>query len=451
MSLNAPAPAPLPVPCAPGLPLLGALPRLRRRPLQVLAEAAPLGGVVLLGRKLGRRVYLVQEPELVCAVLRDRSGSYRMNRDNEVLDALVGKSLFTLEGEAWLARRRALQPVFRRPHLPRLLPHLDGVLEEMSARWEDAAREGRALELGAEMTTLALQFIVRAMFGVSFGANGAEMEARFRRGMALRERSRWGVLRIPFSWPTPANVEFRRDLRELDRVIYRIIAESRAAAAGAPGENLLELLLAARDSEGRPLNDVQLRDEVMTAFVIGHVTTAATMTWLHYLIATHPAVERRLREELASAGERGAEHGPYLAAVVRETLRLTPSVWLMTRRTLRPAPLGGHLLPAGSLVVLSQWATHRHPSLWEEAEAFRPERFMEAEGGGAPEHAFFPFGDGARRCIGADVAEMEIRVSLAALLRRFRIEPLPGQRVAPGALSTLKPDGPIHIRIHLAG
>ena len=188
------------------------------------------------------------------------------------------------------------------------------------------------------------------------------------------------------------------------------IAERRAD----PREDILSLLVTARFEDGEPMDDQEIRDQLMTLLLAGHETTATGLAWTFDLLLRHPDVLERLVAEV-DAGEEA-----YLRAVVSESLRLRPVVPLAGRRLSQPLQVNGHLLPPDTDVTPAIWLAHTRPDRYPEPYAFRPERFL----GRAPAtYAWVPFGGGVRRCIGAAFAEMEMRVALAEILRRRTLRP----------------------------
>jgi cytochrome P450 len=225
--------------------------------------------------------------------------------------------------------------------------------------------------------------------------------------------------------------------------VYAIIRERRENPRDTG--DLLSMLLAARDDEGGGMTDQQLRDETMTFFFAGHETTALALTWALHLLMEHPECERRLLEEADSQlGDREAtaedvSRLPYASQVLKETMRLFPPVWGLSREALVDCEVGGHEIPKGTQLMLSQWVTHRDPRFWDEPEAFRPDRWQDDLEKRLPRIVYFPFGSGPRMCIGYTFALMEAVLILTSLIRHHRFAPAPGQRVEPWATMTIRP------------
>jgi cytochrome P450 len=229
----------------------------------------------------------------------------------------------------------------------------------------------------------------------------------------------------------------------LDRVIYDIIAERRAS--GKDTGDLLSMLLLAQDEEGEgSLSDEQVRDEVLTLFLAGHETTANALTWGWYLLSQNPDAAERMHREIEQVlGGRTPSLEdlpklPYTSGVFSETLRLYPPAWAIGRRALEDIELGGFLIPARCVILMSPYVTHRDPRWFSEPDAFRPERWL-SEDASRPKFAYFPFGGGARVCIGERFAGMEGVLLLAAIAQKWSFALQPGHKVQPQAQITLRP------------
>jgi cytochrome P450 len=239
-------------------------------------------------------------------------------------------------------------------------------------------------------------------------------------------------------------------------LVSRIVAERRAS--GRDGEDLLGMLLLARDETGRGMDDRQLRDEVLTLLLAGHDTTALTLTWAFVLLATHPSVADRLRTAVrATLGERPPMAGDaarltFADHVVSETLRLYPTAWAIGREALRDTEVGGQRVPRGTTVLISPWTLHRDPRFWDEPEAFAPERWSDDSGQQTPRYAYLPFGAGQRVCIGAGFAQLEATLVLATIVRRFRLDLAEPERgVQPWPVVTLRTRGDVPMRLTAVG
>jgi cytochrome P450 len=237
--------------------------------------------------------------------------------------------------------------------------------------------------------------------------------------------------------PTPENLRLRRAIAELDRTMQGFIAEGRSR--GKAGDDLLSRLIFAKREDGSEMNDRELRDEAMTLYLAGHETTALTLTWMWVLLSRHPHVEAKLvsewRDVLAGKIPSAADIArlPYTGAVIAESMRLLPAVYILGREATKDLELGGYRVKRGYTVLMSQWVNHRDPEYFPEPEAFRPERW---EGGLArllPKFAYYPFGGGKRVCVGNSFALMEAALILAGVGQRYRFT------VDPEAVIEVKP------------
>jgi len=332
-----------------------------------------------------------------------------------VLQPIMGsRSLLLLEGREHLARRKLMLPPF---HGARMRAY-EATVREVVAREVDSWPAGEPFALHPRMQAVTLEVILRAVFGVSDPAHRARLGERLGALLAGTASAslQFGVLLSRrFGGPDPlAKLEALR--QEIDGMLGAEIAARRAD----PGEDILSLLVEARFEDGDPMDDAEIRDQLMTLLLAGHETTATGLAWTFDLLLRHPHVLDRL-----GAGDDDA----YLRAVVAESLRLRPVVPLAGRRLSEELRVNGHVLPPGTDVTPAIWLAHTRPDRYPEPYAFRPERFLED----APAtYAWIPFGGGVRRCLGAAFAEMEMRVALGEILRRRTLRPASGsaERVA---------------------
>jgi cytochrome P450 len=424
------------------LPWTG-LRRMRRDPLAFLEGAARYGPVAefMLGPQ---RVFLLSDPAGIEDVLVTNAGMFAKGRALERAKRTLGEGLLTSEGAFHLRQRRMMQPAFHKARI--------ATYTEAMSRAAVAAREtwtpGVPLDLAAEMNRLTLTIVADTLFGAQVGTDSdtARVQQAITDVMEM-----FDLVLVPFAeWlvhlPLPRMRRYKAAQQALDTLIYGIIADRRAS--GEDRGDLLSMLLHAQDAEGSgAMTDRQLRDEVITLFLAGHETTANALTWTWWLLARHPDVEAHLHAELdhvladrpPTAGD--VSHLPYTRAVVAESMRLYPPAWTMGRRVLRDYRWDGHVMPAGSLVLMSQWIVHRDARWWPQAERFDPERWLGEAGAGAstrPRFAYFPFGGGNRVCIGEGFAWSEAIVVLAAIAQRWRFVLDPAHLVTPQPLITLR-------------
>ena len=424
-----------------GFPLVGNVPDFRRDTLGFLSRSAARHGDVSLYR-LGRdRVWLLSHPDFVKDVLVTHQHSFAKGKGIQWAKLFLGEGLLTSEGEFHTRQRRLAQPAF---HRQRIAGYARAMTEH-AVRCRDGLPAGRVVDLHAEMMSLTLAVAARTLVGADMGTEAPEIAESL--GVILGHFPRFA---IPFAGavqrlPLPSNERFRRAVAALDRIVYRVIAERRAD--GRDRGDLLSMLLVAQDVEGDGggMTDRQLRDEVMTILLAGHETTANALTWTWHLLAQHPDAESRLHGEVDRAlGGRAPGFDDFAALghverVLAEAMRLYPPAWGIGRRALVPYTVGGYVIPAGGLVAMSPYVVHRDPRWWPDPLRFDPDRFLPEARAARPRFAYFPFGGGARQCIGESFAWMEGVLVIATLAQRFRFRAVPGARVEPQALITLRP------------
>jgi cytochrome P450 len=424
----------------------GLLRAVERDALGVLTDLAHEHGDLVRVRLGLTPVVLVSHPSLVEEVLVTHNHDYRKHLGARRLSSLLGHGLLLSEGDFWLRQRRLMQPAFHRQRVARLGDAMLSLISAMLHTW----RDGQTRDLLSDMTELTLRIAARTLFGSEL----ADDVHRIRAADAVitrhfRSRLFSPMVLVPDSFPTPGNLRFRRAVRDLDSLVYRIIAERRHQGEHAP--DLLAMLLDARDDDGRGMTDRQLRDEVITLLLAGHETTAIALTWTFLLLARHPAVAARLHEELdhvlggRSPGVADLPALPYTERVVNEALRLYPPAWLIGREAVRDTSIGGQPVRKGTNVLISAWVIQRDGRFFPQPLAFQPERWAEPP---RQRTAYLPFGGGQRICIGASFAQLEVVLALAAIAQRFGVELVaPGEVPEPWPVVTLRPRGSVQVRI----
>jgi cytochrome P450 len=430
---------------------VGQLYQFRRDPLVFLARLAREYGDVARFKAGPQSIYLLNHPEHIRDVLVTNHSRFKKGRALQRAKRLLGEGLLTSEGEFWRRQRRLAQPAFHRQRIASYARVMVEYAEQAAARW----RDGETIDAAGEMTRLTLAVVGKTLFDANVESDADEVGAALTEVMNL-----FNYLMLPFAellekLPLPPQRRFLRARARLDAVIYRIIEERRRE--GRDRGDLLSTLLHAVDEEGdrTGMTNEQLRDEVMTLFLAGHETTSNALTWAFYLLAQNPSAESRLHEELDAVLERGRPPTAddyaalsYTEMVVAETMRLYPPAWAVGRLALEDHEVGGFAIPRGSLVLISQYVTHRDPRFFPEPERFDPERWTPEVKAARPQFSYFPFGGGPRRCIGEGFAWTEAVLILAALARRWRLRLIPGRTVEARARITLRPGkGGVPVRV----
>jgi len=309
---------------------------------------------------------------------------------------------------------------------------------QMLANWKD----GQEIDAHQEMTRLTLQIIAKVLFGDEISTHSAEVCEAFRVFFAQFD-DRFGLYLIPEWLPTPENLRYRRAIKRLDAIVYKLIRQKRHTAGDS--RDVLSHLLRARDANGGGMAEGQLRDELMTLFLTGHETTALALSWTFYLLGKNPGAEQRLWEEVDRVLQgrtptfQDLARLPYVERVVKESLRLYPPAYGLVREALQDGETGGYPVPAGTTRAMFPWAVHRDPRYFERPEEFFPERWDKEFAKSLPRCAYFPFGAGPRMCIGSTFAQTEVPLLLAAIAQQYQLKLVPGHRVATSTSLTLRP------------
>lgn len=421
--------------------LTGHLSDFARDPLDFLERTARRFGPVVRLRFGFRRACLLSDPDLIEEVLVTRNEDFVKSRAIRAQRPLLGNGLLLNEGDSWLRRRRLAEPAFHRRRIASYGETMVRGAERLAAGWE----EGDQRDFHAEVRRLTSSVAARTLFGSDVDGEAGDLADVMDTAMEYHSDRR-GVARLVPLWvPLPAHRRYRAAVRRLDAILLRLIRERRAG--DDEHDDLLSMLLHARDEEGRGMSDEQLRDEVVNLFLGGYDTPALALSWIVYLLARHPEVEESLHGELDDVldGRRPTVKDlsslPYTEAVTREAMRLYPPAWLLGREAARDTVVGGYRIPAGTAVLFSQWVIHRDPRYFEEANRFRPERWLDGSAEQAPSFAYFPFGAGQRVCIGARFAEVEMVLVLATLARESRFLLATQSEVEPWPAITLRPRG----------
>ncbi len=409
------------------------------RRLDFLTECARDYGPIASFRLGPRRVLLVNDPDLIERVLVADNKQYIKHFGARMYRPLLGNGLLLSEGEFWLRQRRMAQPAFLKHRVTTCGATIVELTERMLESWFD----GLWCDMMEEMSRLTGHIATVTFFGAeevkdreSFNLAIydviAAISARFRR-----------LIQWPDWLPLPGNLRLKRGMRRLNAIVDGFIAQGRTKKEA--GDNLLSLLLHAKDEDGSRMTDQQLRDEAMTLFLAGHETTALTLAWTWWLLAQHPEVEARLVDEWKSAlGGRSPTSNDvpqlrYTEWVIMESMRLYPPAYLIGRETTAETDLGGYRLRRGTTVFLSQWVTHRDPNYWEEPNRFWPERWGTDRVKTMPKFAYYPFGGGPRVCIGSHFAMLESVLVLATIGQRFRFRIQAEPKVGLDPKITLSP------------
>ena len=441
-------PATAPGPSGPQmLPAFGAI---RRDPLAYLNKIWRSYGDVVQFPIPTPPSYFVSHPDAVKRILVDRPRDYsKATIQYKALSLVTGDGLLTAENPPWKEHRLMLQPAFHPRQLEPLVGQVDQGAAALIKEWERAST-GESVDIERAMLRAALETVGHALFSQDLSGDAAELtDATLDALEVVVARARVPI--SPPAWfPTPANRTLKRANAILDAAVARLIAARQLGSASSTPD-VLDLLIAARDSSGAPLSAKEIRDEIVTFIVAGHETVAAALTWCWALLAASPQIQQQVQLEVDSV--LSSEHLtlsdlarlPFTRACVDEALRMYPPAWLITRKALADDELAGAKIPAGALVIMSPWIVHRHPDFWVDPDSFVPQRFLD---GSVTRHAFIPFGNGLRLCIGRDFAYAEAVALVARIASRFTLSYPEGKSIpAANPSVTMRPIGGLNLLV----
>ena len=419
------------------------LPAVRRNPTSVFLDAARRYGEVSYFKIGPRRGFLITNPADIRHVLQDNARNYRKSPLYEKLRVVLGNGLLTSEGDFWLRQRRIAQPAFHRQRIAALAGVMAAAAREAAAHWEMVASAGRPVDIDEEMMRLTRTVVLRTLLGADLGPFSDTVDDAWRVLNEHIAESFWS-LGLTGWWPSARKRRFEEARRVMRGAVDHVIAERRRNPSDSA--DLLSMLMTARDEDtGETMTDEQLRVEVTTFLLAGQETTSLALTWIWYLLSQHPAAQQRLEDEVDAALDgRPPEYNdlvnlPYVRMVIDEAMRLYPPAWGFSRQAIGDDRIGGFNLPGGFLVFVVPYVLHRLPAFWNNPDVFDPERFTPERAADRPKFVYLPFGAGPRQCIGNQFALIEAHLVVATLAQRYRLHLVPGHRVDPWPLITLRP------------
>ncbi|GJM41911.1 MAG: cytochrome P450 [Ardenticatenaceae bacterium] len=420
------------------------IPEIQRNPLGFLQQNAAEHGD-FIHYPLGLwEVFQLNHPDLIEHVLVTNQRNYCKNTAQyNTLAKITGRGLLTSDGRFWRRQRRMIQPAFHRQRVLAWGEMMAQATQNMLAGWETAVQKNEPLDIDEEMMAVTLNIVGEALLGLDLQADASKLTHAV---LAMLDyvvyRSQQPVA-LPLSVPTPRHRRFHHGLRLLDELIETAV-QNHKQGKGNPN-TILSQMRTAVDHNNQPMTSDELRDEVITLLVAGHETAASGLTWLFFLLSQNPIVEKNLLAEID-----GVLNGrppttddlpnlPTVQRVIDEALRLYPPAWVITRRAIEADTLGGADIPANALIIMSPYTTQRHPAFWEKPDQFYPDHFLPEAKRSRPRYAYFPFGGGARLCIGDQFAKVEMGLVGTAVLQKYRLQLVPNHPVVADPLVTIRP------------
>jgi cytochrome P450 len=427
----------------------GNVQRFRTGLLDFLLDTARQYGPLASFRVGPRRLFLASGPDLIEQVLVTDAKHYIKHFGARAFKPVLGNGLVTSEGALWQRQRKLIQPAFLRTRVQTYAP----VMAELTNRTLDSWTSGKAVWIDKEFEALTSNIALKTLFDLDDPGDRDRFGEALHLSFDLMTARLRQIFRLPLCIPTPANLRLRTAIAELDRTVQNFIASGRSRRRA--GEDLLSRLLLAQHEDGTRMGDRLLRDEAMTLYLAGHETIAQTLTWTWYLLSQHRHVEEKLVSEwqhVLAGKTPTAEMLPrlsYTAAVIAESMRLFPPVYVIGREATTNVELGGYRVKRGYTVLMSQWVNHRDPNYFPEPEEFRPERWANGLAKRLPKFAYYPFGGAQRMCVGNAFALMEAAIILAAVGQQYRFTIDPEAVIGIKPQITLLPANAIPVTLQL--
>lgn len=415
------------------LPVLGHALSYAREPLgfveRIVAEYGPVASFTIPGRN----GILLADPNAIEHVLARNADNYRKGDfQRKELQGLLGDGLLISEGQQWESARKTIQPAFYPGQIAEYASAMVDCTEQRIADWKD----GDTVDITETTSDITLTILGDVLFNTDF------QEATTVRTAAEAVSDRFTPdsklpVHVPDWVPLPRNRRYLRAIEQLDTFVGDLIEARRNAQTNE--EDLLSVLIEA------DMGNQEIRDHLVTFLLAGHETTALALTYTLYCLATHPDEQAAVVKEVSALDDRPnlTDSLPRTDRAIKEAMRLYPPSHLLMREALEDDIVAGYRVPEGSLVICSQWATHRRNALYDNPEAFRPSRW---EANSFPDYGYFPFGGGPRICIGRRFALLEARLVLATLLQRFQFKPIT-RDLDLAATMTLAPTHPVMMRL----
>lgn len=353
--------------------------------------------------------FVLNNPDHVRHVLIGNHRNYTKGVGFERVKMLLGNGIIVSDGDFWRSQRRMVQPMFHKSVIAELSIMMQRCNQAKLADWKTKAASGQEINITVEMSELALEVVLRALFSTDLD-----------RLIASKGENPFNLL---VQDPT-RDLKFAMRFRQLTHHVHAMMSARRED--DRKENDFLSMLMHTVDKDnGNHMPDKAIVDEVMTIIVAGHETTAGTLNWVWYLLSQYPSIEAQVHEEIDALPEQpGIEDLQNLAftrQVIEEALRLYPPVWLYSRKAVHDDQLGDYTIPAGADIFLCPYLLHRDPAHWKQPEAFDPDRFSVSESQDRNRYAFFPFSLGSRRCVGEFFSMVDMQLHIALLARHIRL------------------------------
>jgi cytochrome P450 len=407
----------------------------------------------------GLDLYMVNEPELVRQVLDQQAQAFPKSQLlGDALKPLLGESIFTTNGQQWESQRQMMNPAFAQARVNVAFGAMRAATQEMLQRLQ-ALPDGAEHDVELEMTHVTADIIFRTIFSLPMeGPDAKRVFTAFAQFQALVPRlmlpSLFGLKWLVWPWDAWRSRRAAQEIRGLLASLIRPRYEALGRGQTDGPVDILAAFMAARDPQkGEPFSFDALVDQVAMLFLAGHETSASALSWACHLVAHSPDIQQRMHDEVRQVlGEREPQHTDMKSLtltwrVFREALRLFPPVGFFSREAAKACPMRDKQVPQGASVVVSPWLLQRHPGIWQDPDAFNPDRYAEDASRDALREAYLPFGMGPRVCLGTAFALQEAALILSSLVGRFRLEPVPGFVPMPVGRLTIRSANGVRVKI----
>lgn len=391
-------------------------------------------------------IVLISAPDLIHEVLIEKSACFSKDLSLRRNRLVFGAGLLTSEQDVWKRQRKMISPAFN--HLA--MSHYESAMISQILQKVSLWQPDGIIDIHEEMTDLTLRIVLKTIINTKTDRVKL-LSVLFAQIQTLISRRINSIVITPDWIPLPENIQLKNVVDEVDKIIYSLIDERRKSSQSH--SDLLGALMEAKDDDtGRKLNDQELRDQLVTLVLAGHETTAIALTWLFWLLDKNPGIDQQLSRAVAAANDtaptvESLQQINLLSHVILEGMRLYPPVWSLGREVISPCTVGGNTLKVGTSVMIAQWIVHRQSKYFSEPLKFNPLRWEGDFQRRLPKFAYFPFGGGPRICIGNGFAISEIALTLALVLKRFKLQLVQGQNVQPTPGITLRPSEKVVMKL----
>jgi cytochrome P450 len=430
-----------PIPGPRGKPVIGSLPDFRRSMVQALMDGwREYGDVVRFRGPIS--LISIAHPDHVQYILRDNAANYH-HADFEIkkLQPTFRNGLVTSQGEFWARQRKMMQPTFHRERVDSFATMMADTTAATLDRWR-GFQDGRPVDMRVEMQRLTLQILTNAVFSSDWADEAEKIITAVTIANEYTNKRLLSPVDPPEWAPLPSVKEFAQVRQLVDDLVYGLIADRRKSE---PKDDILSLLLDARDDEGKGMSDLELHDELISLIFAGHETVSVCLTWTWYHLSKDPGVAQKVRDEVdETIGDRpptleDVRQMQYIWQVLQEALRMYPPIWVIPRTPLTTDEVDGYRLEPGDMLFISPYVVHRHTGFYDNPESFDPDRIARENTTNWHRYQYIPFGGGPRKCIGHEFAMLEMTIIVAMVTQLYRLDLVPGHPVVPKPMVTLRP------------